>query len=265
MTPLSHHFDNVTLLVTHYNRSRSLEAQIIAFQTLGCSFGEVIVSDDGSKPEHIDYLTELQGKYGFKLITAPKNKGLGNNINKGQQQVSLPFTLYVQEDFRPKPAFASHFPDALDIIQHDNNIDIVRFYAYFKYPFLKPYGKGFSEMIFKLWYPGYYKFYQYSDHPHLRRSYFLEKFGLYAEGENVDITEYKMSISFLRKKGKGLFYDEFTTVFDQVNTATEASTAQYRKEWKNRKHAFIRLLRLIYLQFKFVKFNYDLFFMRSAS
>ena len=36
-------------------------------------------------------------------------------------------------------------------------------------------------MKFKIWYPGYKKFYAYSDHPHLRRSNFLEKFGRYSE------------------------------------------------------------------------------------
>ena len=261
MTTLNNHFENVALLVTHYNRSRSLEAQILTFCNMDCSFGEFVVSDDGSIPEHLDYVKELQKQYGFKLITTPKNKGLGNNINKGQQEVTLPYTLYVQEDFRPKSPFVTHFRDALEFMQQDIHIDLVRFYAYFRYPYLKPYRKGFSEMIFKLWYPGYYKFYQYSDHPHLRRSNFQQKFGLYAEGENVDLTEYKMSISFLRKKGRSLFYDEFTTLFDQVNTASEGSTATYRKEWKNSKNPAIRLLRLIYLQFKFVKFNFDLLFM----
>jgi len=265
MTRLNAHFDNVSLLITHYNRSRSLEALLTAFRDLDCSFGEIVVSDDGSRPEHLDYVRSIEKKYDFKLITTPKNGGLGNNINKGQDAVTLPYTLYVQEDFRPKPAFTAHFTDALGFIQADKTLDVVRFYAYFKYPFLKPYGKGFSEMMFKLWYPGYYKFYQYSDHPHLRQSNFLQKFGRYVEGQNVDITEYKMSISFLRKKGRGLFFDDYAAIFDQVNTTTEGSTASYRKEWKNSKNIGVRFMRLIYLQFKYVKFNFDLFFMRSAS
>jgi glycosyltransferase involved in cell wall biosynthesis len=265
MTHLSTHFDNIALLVTHYNRSRSLEALLNTFASLDCSFGEIIVSDDGSRPEHLDYVRSLEKSHGFRLISTPKNKGLANNINKGQDAVTLPYTLYVQEDFRPKPVFAQHLNDALGFITTDKSLDLVRFYAYFKYPFLKPYGKGFSEMVFKLWYPGYYKFFQYSDHPHLRHSSFLQKFGRYEEGINMDIAEYKMAISFLRKKGKGLFYDNHTDIFDQVNTATEASTASHRKEWKNGKSLPVRFLRLIYLQFKYVKFNFDLFFMRSAS
>lgn len=265
MDDKQYHFKDVTLLITHYNRSRSLERLLANFQQLGCSFGDIVVSDDCSKPEHVDYIKSLHSKFNFRLITTPKNGGLGNNINKGQDAVTTPFTLYVQEDFDPKPGFKEHFPDALEIIKGKSDIDIIRFYAYFKYPYLKPFGKGFSEMIFKPWLPGYYKFYQYSDHPHLRRSSFLQKFGRYVEGENVDKTEYKMSISFLRKKGKGLFYNEFTTIFDQVNTSAEPSTASYRKEWKNSKNPAVLLLRAIYLQFKFVKFNFDLLFMRLGS
>src|SRR5882724_2664484 len=193
------HFKDVTLLITHYNRSRSLERLFNSFKDLGCTFDDIVVSDDGSKPEHVEYIKSLHDKFQFRLITAVKNGGLGNNINKGQDAVNTPYTLYVQEDFDPKPAFKEHFPDAMDIIRQKDDIDIIRFYAYFKYPYLEPYGKGFSEMGFKLWYRGYYKFYQYSDHPHLRRSSFLQKFGRYVEGQNVDITEYRMSISFLRK------------------------------------------------------------------
>lgn len=59
----------------------------------------------------------------------------------------------------------------------DHEIDFIRFYAYLKFPCLKPVSDGFSQMIFNhshFW-EGYRKFYVYSDHPHLRRSTFLEK------------------------------------------------------------------------------------------
>ena len=72
-----------------------------------------------------------------------------------------------------------------------------------------------------------------------------------------------MAMSFIRKKGKGIFYDNYTEIFDQVNTAAEASTAVHRKEWKTSKSLPVRALRLIYLQLKYVKFNFDLLFMRS--
>ena len=49
--PLS--FPGVTLLVTVYNRSRSLDRLLDAFKQLNCHFGDIVVSDDGSKPEHL--------------------------------------------------------------------------------------------------------------------------------------------------------------------------------------------------------------------
>src|SRR5581483_2813921 len=94
-------FPGVTLLITVYNRSRSLERLLAAFKQLHCRFDDIVVSDDGSSPEHISRIKALQSVYPFRLITAPKNGGLGQNINKGQDAISTPYTLYVQEDFVP--------------------------------------------------------------------------------------------------------------------------------------------------------------------
>ncbi len=49
-------FSGVTLLVTHYNRSSSLEHLLRSFQSPGCVFEDIVVSDDGSKPDHQEYL-----------------------------------------------------------------------------------------------------------------------------------------------------------------------------------------------------------------
>jgi glycosyltransferase involved in cell wall biosynthesis len=219
-------FSTITLLITHYNRSQSLQRLLQAFADQQIQFGGIVVSDDCSKPEHLNRLNELKDIYNFKLITTPQNGGLGNNINKGQAAVSTPYTLYVQEDFDPFPGYAEHLQDAFDIMEERVDMDIMRFYAYFKYPYLKPFRKGFSEMDFKIWYPGYRKFHAYSDHPHLRRSNFIEKFGSYAEGLNVEKTEFLMAVSFLKNKGKGMFYEDFKSLFDQVNTSVEPSTME---------------------------------------
>ena len=91
----------VTLLVTHYNRCKSLARLLATFAMQGIVFGDTVVSDDGSKPEQIEYLKQIQKKYPFRLVGTAKNAGLGNNINKGQKAVNTSFTLYVQEDFVP--------------------------------------------------------------------------------------------------------------------------------------------------------------------
>jgi len=250
------HFGNVTLLVTHYNRSRSLERLLQSFKKLGISFGAIVVSDDGSEPGHLDYLKLLQDGLGFRLITTEKNRGLGNNINKGQDAVTTAYTLYVQEDFDPMPAFAGHFADGLTIIDERKDIDLVRFYAYTNYPYLQPVGNGFSLMLFAIWKPGYRKFYAYSDHPHLRRSNFLQKFGRYAEGKKVEKTEYMMMMSFLRKKGKAVIYKNIHELFEQKNSPAEPSTVR-RNFFRESQGWIIAGMRHLY---RHLKFNFDYFF-----
>lgn len=256
-------FNNVTLLVTHYNRSKSLERLLNAFQSLNVSFGGIVVSDDGSKPEHLERIKELQQTLDFNLVTTPKNKGLGNNINKGQDAVKTPYTLYVQEDFEPSEIFPQHFEDALGFMEQDKALDIARFYAYFKYPYTKPYGKGFSEMVYKPypWANNHLKFYVYSDHPHLRRSSFFEKFGRYREGIKGDLTEYSMAISFIQKKGKGIFFDDFNKMFYQKNSSDEPSTMG-RSSWRESKNILALAARAVYLQFKLLKCTRDVLFKR---
>lgn len=257
--PAQYIFSNVTLLVTHYNRSRSLERLLKSFADLQCSFGGIVVSDDGSKPEHQQQLKQLQNMYAFNLVTTPVNKGLGNNINKGQDAVTTPYTLYVQEDFVPKEIFPEHFKDALQFMEDDKGLDICRFYAYFAYPYMKPYGKGFSEMKFHSspLYSNHLKFYLYSDHPHLRRSNFFEKFGRYVEGQKGDFTEYQMALSFLANNARGLFYNEFTTLLDQANSSAEPSTMN-RANWRESRNPFFLLLRAGYLKVKLLRWTKDL-------
>ena len=135
---VSYFFKDVSLLITHYNRSNSLERLLRTCRELNYSFAEIIVSDDGSTEEHLESIKGLQGVYDFRLISSPENTGLGNNINKGQAAVRSPYTLYVQEDFVPLAAFGEHFQDAFTIIEKRKDIDIIRFYSYIKYPHLKP-------------------------------------------------------------------------------------------------------------------------------
>jgi len=255
---MSKNFKDVTLLVTHYNRSSSLENLLRSFHNLGCAFEDIVVSDDGSKPEHQASLKKIQQEFPFRLITTTKNKGLGNNLNKGQDAVVTPYTLYVQEDFTPTAIFPASFEDALSAMNERHDLDVVRFYAYKPYPYLKPYKKGYSEMLIEPWFTDYGKVYYYSDHPHLRRSDFLKKFGRYAEGIKGDRTEYQMCISFIQKKGKGLFYTDFKSLFVQENSTAEPSTMT-RKSLTTSKNPFISIARYGYRQ---LRYNYDILFAR---
>lgn len=252
-------FDDVTLLITHYNRSNSLERLLQAFRDLHCRFNEIVVSDDCSDAHHLEKVVELKAHFEFTLVKGKTNKGLGDNINKGQRTVKTPYTLYVQEDFVPMAAFNQVFATALQIMRKEGRWDIIRFYAYGQYPYLRRYKEGFSEMRINPWNFKLGKIYAYSDHPHLRRSNFLEKFGSYIEGLKPDKAEYRMIISFLQKKGQGLFYDNYRSVFEQKNSSLEPSTWQ-KRSWRQSKNLLITWSRNIYRQ---IKYNYDIHFLRA--
>lgn len=251
-------FTGVTLLITHYNRSNSLGRLLKSFKELDCIFEDIVVSDDGSSVANQDNLIQLQLEFPFRIIGTLNNKGLGNNLNKGLAAIVTPYTLYVQEDFVPTVLFPVHFRDALDIMNTRKELDIVRFFANTPYPYLTPFGKGFSEMVIKPWYLNYTKIYFYGDPPHLRRKNFTQKFGTYAEGLKGDRTEYRMCISFIQKRGKGLFFDNHKQLFTQENTAQEPSTMT-RKSWTTSKNPIISIVRYGYRQ---LRYNYDLLLTR---
>lgn len=249
-------FPNVALLITHYNRSRSLHHLLEAFASLDCMFGEIIVSDDGSKQQHIDYICKLQETFNFRCITSNRNKGLGNNLNKGQDAVTKAYTLYVQEDFIPQPLFVERFNTALHHMEMDKRLDMVRFYSYIPFPYTIPYDGNFSELCIKPFGIRYNKLHLYSDHPHLRRTTFFEKFGRYAEGIKGDATEYNMCLSVIQNKGIVLFHNDYTALFEQVNTSDEPST-MIRNKLRYSNFFIIRWFRDLFRQ---VKFNYDIHF-----
>lgn len=251
-------FNDVTLLITHYNRSESLRRLLDAFDSLDCVFGDIVVSDDGSKPEHFQQVIALQQRFAFKLVTTPINRGLGNNINKGQEAATTDYVLYIQEDFVPKAAFPLYLEKSLAIMRQHSKWDLITFYSYESYPYLIPYDQDFSEKKFhwQPWYKNHLKFYVYGDHPHLRRRTFPDKFGKYPENQNVDKTEMGMALSFIRNNGKALLYNQIYDLLDQNNSAIEPSTASYRQNWKQRDSFVIHLMRRIYLVYKFLKLNW---------
>lgn len=260
MTEQIHHFKDITLLITHYNRSKSLEKLLSAFKKLNCQFAEIIVSDDGSQPAQLSAVEDLKVQYQFNLVSTPVNKGLGNNINKGQDQVKSRYTLYIQEDFTPKDSFPAHLAAAGEMMDQDDGLDLISFYAYERYPYSKPYRAGFSERTFKLapWYTNNLKFYLYSDHPHLRRTTFFSKFGRYREGINGDKTEMDMSLSFIRHKGRSLVFDQHYDLLTQENSEEEPSTANFRKTIENNGSLPVVFAKWVYARFKFVKLNLQL-------
>lgn len=254
MNESQNQFSNVSLLITHYNRSNSLERLLYTFKQQDVHFKEIVVSDDCSNSFHQEHIKQLQQTYKFTFLPSDVNGGLGSNLNKGQKLINTPYTLYVQEDFIPTENFIPNFKNALEIMDSEPKFDIIRFYAYSSYPYLKPYKFGFSEMVYKPWFLKKDKIYNYSDHPHLRRNTFFEKFGTYTEGIKSDKTEYQMCLSFIQNGGRGLFYDKYESLFIQENSLTEPSTV-IRSNWRQSDNYLVSFVRVIYRLFKY---NYDL-------
>lgn len=245
-------FNDITLLITHYNRSNSLEKLLKSFDSLEIAFAAIVVSDDGSKQEYLSHLYELKKRYAFNLITSSVNKGLGNNINKGQDAVKTKYTLYIQEDFVPQLKLIEKLKNAHQFLEEDRDLDFVRFYAYTMFPNLEPYKQGFSLMTFshfKIW-ETYRKFYIYSDHPHLRRTTFSKKFGSYSEGIKSDRTEYNMMMQVLSVGVKAYFYEDYKSLLKQENSIIEPSTVK-RNFWRENQNFLMSTMRHIYRYFRF--------------
>ncbi len=69
---------------------------------------------------------------------------------------------------------------------------------------------------------------------------------------SVDVSEYAMCISFIREKGKGLFFDNFWELFEQRNSPDEPSVAE-RSSWRQSNSLFVNILRFLYHRYKFIK------------
>lgn len=264
MTDKSFSFPEITLLITHFNRSSSLERLLNSFHSLRCHFGQIVVSDDGSAGDHVQKLLSLKKKHGFELVAVDVNSGLGHNINKGQDAVKTSYTLYVQEDFEPTALFPPKLRQALSFLLADPALDMVRFYAFFDYPVKVPFQPGFSELKFTWSHPSHLKFYAYSDHPHLRRSDFLNKFGRYLEGEIGDRTEFNTALRFIRRGGRALFFDHYSSLFLHQNSAHEPSTMG-RSSWKESGYWPVELSRFIYLRFRWLINSLQLLMVRSEA
>lgn len=250
------YFENVSLLITHFNRSRSLERLLSELRNQRISFGETIVSDGGSRPEHLNAIYKLQSTFNLTLLTTPENKGLGNSINVGQDAARTPYILYIQEDFVPKAALSPVLNEALSIMEREKEWDIVRFYAFpwARFPYRKSYRNGFSELQFRIapWFSDHTKFFCYSDHPHLKRSSFSEKFGRYYETLNGDVTEMKMCRAFIRNKGRALFYENDASLFEHHNLMGEPG--MHRKVQVRRQQLRqVPVLRWAYSKFRLLR------------
>jgi glycosyltransferase involved in cell wall biosynthesis len=247
-------YKDVTLLITHYNRATSLERLLASFKELQIAFAKIIVSDDASTAWHQEKLKALEKDYGLDIVWAAHNQGLGANLNKGIRRVGTEYILYIQEDFQIDPLFKTVLADSVKIMEEDKGLDLIRYFAHFRYPYLKPYKDEFEETAIPFFAKDFHKIYAYSDTPHLKRRSFKDKFGEYREDLSSDQTEYRMCISFIVNEGRCLINKHFKTLFTHENLPEEPSTVHRRRY----QHSSAFLLRIARYWYRQVKYNFDI-------
>lgn len=185
----------LSVLFITYNRSDMLEKSFQAIKACRDLKGvKVLVSDDFSKPEHIDRMQRM----GFdKVVLAQRNGGLGRNNNKGLRAVDTDFCLMVQDDCMLVN------PDAItrsvEVLKADPTIGMVRLHGEAElFPLTKRVANGVEYWVCDHTGPEYAalkaqagkRLRIYSDQPHVRRRSFHEKVvGYYIEGTPMEESE----------------------------------------------------------------------------
>ena len=69
----------ISIVLTHYNRTKLLKRTLESFKHYFTDYVEVIVVDDGSRQEELEKLYELKRNYNFRLISInPRDKWYSN-------------------------------------------------------------------------------------------------------------------------------------------------------------------------------------------
>lgn len=189
----------LSILITHFNRPEALAICIAAIKKVKFQIPiELVVSDDGSRPENLSPLQELPIDV---LVTSPKNKGLASNLNRGIKACKGDFIMYIQEDFIIKPEILNVLPESIDVL-NSGQIDMVRFRANYVFNHLVPLTKHIS-IIPKFSFKNFnINTFQYSDNPFITTPAFFEKHNYFLEQASGPYGETEFAIRVLKSKSK---------------------------------------------------------------
>lgn len=189
----------LSVLITHYNRPEALAICIAAIRKLEFSVPiELVVSDDGSKPEHVKELHKLAID---TLVTTPTNKGLASNLNRGIKACKGNYIMYVQEDFIIKPEILQVLSESMSLLD-SNTLDMVRFRANYVFNHLIPLTAHINK-IPKFSFRNFnINTFQYSDNPFLTTPAFFERLDYFLENTSGPYGETEFAIRVLNSKAK---------------------------------------------------------------
>lgn len=91
----------ISVVIPNYNGRQILEKNLphVIYNCQGC---QIIVVDDGSTDNSVDYLKKVKG---IKLIVRPKNMGFAAAVNNGVKNASGELVLLLNSDVAPTKGF----------------------------------------------------------------------------------------------------------------------------------------------------------------
>lgn len=251
----------VSVIFITYKRLDLLTRTYEAFRSI-CTYPklEYILCDDGSPRALQKKMRELQFD---TYLFAEKNKGLGNNQNKGIVAAKGEYLLQLQDDW------LCHGPGdfiqgALEVFAKKPDIGLIRLWNHkgFNIPYdLYQTADGRRVRIYESVYdhlPSERHDYVYSDRPHIKRRSFHEKLGYYRE----DIFMNDMEIEFCERfekqtEIKGATIEEYAETFEHIGTEQTFNRSQKRANLRDRleKHWFLRYPWNAYVALRYGKQN----------
>lgn len=112
---------NISVVIPNFNGKELLEKNfpkvISAFQNLKNNILEIIIVDNGSNDDSVNYLNQnFKGK--FKLIKHTENRGFSKAINMGVRSSKGDFVLLLNNDVSPE----NNFLEGVEVLFKDKNI-----------------------------------------------------------------------------------------------------------------------------------------------
>ena len=162
---------------------------------------EWIVCDDGSPRAMQEGIRRLPFD---RYLLSPENRGLGANNNAGLRAATGRYILMMQDDWDATPLASAAIERALAILEHDNEVGMVRFYpgAIGHYPLEARRLGGVEYFVCDHRSPGYDPRHPvYSDTPHIRKAEMNDPalLGLYRENVPMETSEQDYSDRFDRQ------------------------------------------------------------------
>lgn len=231
----------LSVLITHYNRPKALQKCLEAILKLNFNcLIELVVSDDGSEPENLRAIQQLQIDH---LVTTSKNQGLASNLNRGIKACTGDFIMYVQEDFIIKPEILNVLPESMDLISN-GQLDMVRYRANYVFQHLIP----VSQHIFRIPRFSFKNFnintFQYSDNPFLTTRSFFESLDYFLENTSGPYGETEFAIRVLKSKAKiGIADKNYFAANTESSSVMVTTTIKRHSGFKRKLKRFARAVR----------------------